>query len=197
MRNLCSFIFLIISLNLSSQIGYQVAVLNSATGEPRAFETVSIDVTISDSEGTSIYTGSQSALTNEFGIASLTIGNSKTFSDVDWAKLPMFISASVDGKMIGKTQILSVPVAEHAIHTGVLTKKILMSKTWVQSNLNETSKISFSENRLTITSSERDPRSYQYYIHGNFIICSNGSSGEIFGYFPDMNALVNDGYCYK
>lgn len=97
-----------------AQIGYQVALLNTATGKPRAGETVNATVTLTNKESTVIYTGTQKATTNDFGILSLTIGDADTFKNVDWSKLPLYISVSVDGVLIGKSQVLSVPVAETA-----------------------------------------------------------------------------------
>lgn len=97
-----------------AQIGYQVALLNTATGKPRSGETVNATVTLTNKESTVIYTGTQKATTNDFGILSLTIGDADTFKNVDWNKLPLYISVSVDGVLIGKSQVLSVPVAETA-----------------------------------------------------------------------------------
>ena len=119
-------------INIASyaQIGYQVSLLNSATGEPRAAETVQVNITLTNSEGKTIHTETKTATTNDFGILSLAVGNENTFKDVDWRKLPFFIEASVDGKLIGKSQVLTVPIAEHAKHTGTLTTELLCSKTW-------------------------------------------------------------------
>lgn len=114
MRNQLFLLFLSIAMGAQAQIGYQVSLLNSATGEPRANETVSVSVAITNSEDTQIFSSTQSATTNDFGVLSLQIGNSTTFDNVDWSKLPFFISASVDGIMVGKSQILNVPVAEAA-----------------------------------------------------------------------------------
>lgn len=100
--------------SVKAQIGYQVSLLNTATGEPRANVTVNATVTITNSKGESIYTGTQSATSNDFGVLSLTVGNANTFKDVDFGELPFFIEVSVDGQMIGKSQILNVPVAEAA-----------------------------------------------------------------------------------
>ena len=105
----------------NAQIGYQVALLNTATGEARANETVTVELTINNSAGTTIYSGSQTATTNELGILSLAVGDATTFDNVDWSKLPLYISATVDGTLIGRTQILNVPVAEYAKRTGTLT----------------------------------------------------------------------------
>ena len=113
-----------------AQIGYQVTVLDNASGEPRANESITATISISDAAGGTICSDVKTATTDEFGVLSLEVGNSGTFANVDWNKLPLYISATVDGVMIGRTQILSVPVAEHAKHSGTLTKEILCSRTW-------------------------------------------------------------------
>ena len=101
-------------LYAQAQIGYQVSLLNTATGEPRANVTVTAAVTITDSANKVIYSGTQQATSNDFGVLSLTVGDANTFSNTDWSKLPLYISVTVDGVLIGKRQILSVPVAEVA-----------------------------------------------------------------------------------
>lgn len=97
-----------------AQIGYQVSLLNASTGEPRANVSVEAEVTITNSDDEEIYKGTQRATSNDFGIIQLTVGNQSTFKDVDWSKLPFFIEVSVDGTVIGKSQILTVPIAEAA-----------------------------------------------------------------------------------
>ena len=113
-----------------AQIGYQVTVLDNASGEPRANESITATISISDAAGGTICSDVKTATTDEFGVLSLEVGNSGTFANVDWNKLPLYISATVDGVMIGRTQVLSVPVAEYAKQTGTLTKEILCSRTW-------------------------------------------------------------------
>ena len=105
---------LMIASSAKAQIGYQVSLLNKATGEPRANTTVNATITITDSQDGVVYTGTQRATSNDFGVLSLAVGNADTFQKVDTGKLPLYISVSVDGTLIGKTQILSVPVAEVA-----------------------------------------------------------------------------------
>lgn len=118
-------------MGAQAQIGYQICLLNTATGEPRANETVNVTVKLTNNEGDIIYTGEQSATTNDFGVLSLTIGNKDTFKDVDLSKLPFWIEVSANGVMIGKSQVLSVPVAEVAKRVApALTKEELCSKTW-------------------------------------------------------------------
>ncbi len=99
-----------ISLYSNAQIGYQVSLLNNATGEPRTDETVTVEIAITDSKGKTICSERKSATTNDFGVLSLTVGNSSTFTDADWSALPFFISATVDGTLIGRSQILNVPI---------------------------------------------------------------------------------------
>ena len=97
-----------------AQIGYQVSLLNASTGEPRANVSVEAEVTITNSDDEEIYKGTQRATSNDFGVIQLTVGNQSTFKDVNWNKLPFFIEVSVDGTVIGKSQILTVPIAEAA-----------------------------------------------------------------------------------
>ena len=56
----------ILSLAVHAQIGYQVSLLNSTTGEPHVNETVSVKIEITDSEGSMIYSANQNATTNDF-----------------------------------------------------------------------------------------------------------------------------------
>ena len=97
-----------------AQIGYQVSLLNKTTGKPRANVTVDAKVTITNSEDEEIYKGTQRATSNDLGVVQLKVGNQGTFKDVNWNKLPFFIEVSVGGTVIGKSQILTVPIAEAA-----------------------------------------------------------------------------------
>ena len=97
-----------------AQIGYQVSLLNASTGEPRANVSVEAEVTITNSDDEEIYKGTQRATSNDLGVVQLKVGNQGTFKDVNWNKLPFFIEVSVDGTVIGKSQILTVPIAEAA-----------------------------------------------------------------------------------
>ena len=99
---------------MQAQIGYQVSLLNKTTGKPRANVTVDAEVTITNSDDEEIYKGTQRATSNDLGVVQLKVGNQGTFKDVNWNKLPFFIEVSVDGTVIGKSQILTVPIAEAA-----------------------------------------------------------------------------------
>lgn len=130
MKHVIFLLAILTAFAAKAQIGYQVTVFDTATGEPRANETITATISISDAAGSTICSDVQSATTDEFGVLSLEVGNSGTFANVDWSKLPLYISATVDGVMIGRTQVLSVPVAEYAKQTGVLTQKMLCERIW-------------------------------------------------------------------
>ena len=120
---------LFVSIQSSAQIGYQISLLDTKTGEPRTNERVNVSVKISDSKGNIICNETQSVTSDAFGVLSLTVGNETTFSNVDWNNLPLSISASVDGILIGSSSVLNVPVAEYAKATGVLTMEMLVGRT--------------------------------------------------------------------
>ena len=191
------------ALSANAQIGYQVSLLDNATGEPRADETVTVEIAITDSKGKTICSERKSATTNDFGVLSLTVGNSSTFTDADWSALPFFISATVDGTLIGRSQILSVPIAEYAKQTGILTKEILTG-TWVHKD--DETRISYTFNKLgtgnATTSYDHDvfihTFSIKYEISGNTlsVIKTSGESYGVFNqvsfiYFPDTNHMIS------
>lgn len=116
-------------MGAKAQIGYQISLLNTATGEPRANETVTVSVSLSNNANEVFYSETKSATTNDFGVLSLTIGNADTFKDVDLTKMPFFIEVTANGVMVGKSQILSVPVAEVAKQLAPMDKKQIVG-TW-------------------------------------------------------------------
>ena len=170
---------------VSAQIGYQVAVVDQTTGEPKVNASVSVTVTITDNAGAEITKTTQSATTNDFGVVSLQIGNESTFADTDWSKLPLWISATVDDVSLGKTQILTVPVAEYAKRTGQLTVKKLVGK-WTDGIWS----ITFSSSGRYHSDNPGD-ESYQgaYEIDGNFVILDS-AQGSLY-YSPKTGKLIS------
>lgn len=120
-----------------AQIGYQVSLLNKTTGKPRANVTVDAEVTITNSDDEVIYKGTRRATSNDLGVVQLKVGNQGTFKDVNWSKLPFFIEVSVDGTVIGKSQILTVPIAEAAkyLAPGIDIEDLV--GTWIDDEENE------------------------------------------------------------
>ncbi|MEZ3590360.1 MAG: hypothetical protein K1V84_04935 [Muribaculaceae bacterium] len=176
------------------QIGYQVSVLDQATGEPRANENVSVSIELSNSAGDVILAERKSAVTNDFGVVSIQVGSESTFADMDWNKLPLFISATVDGVLIGKSQVLTVPVAEYAKQTGGVTKDILCGRTWTGPDFVGT--LTFGRGGTVHVSYWN--KTYRYYLSGNMIIVKDGHDGYIWGYVPEIDAILGAGeYFYK
>ncbi|MBD5356932.1 MAG: hypothetical protein HDR88_08025 [Bacteroides sp.] len=193
---------LFFSVSASAQIGYQVSLLNTATGEPRANESVNVTVKITDSAGNVVCEETKREVTNDFGVLSMTVGSQDTFTNTDWSKLPLFIEATVDGRLIGRSQILSVPVAEHAKHVGVLTKDLLCSKVWTkynetyEFNLDNTFTRKYYSSDNTISTIKE-----KYYIQDNMVILMHPDHDEyafrIFVYIEDRGILMNfDGYTF-
>lgn len=200
-------LFMIAPIASSAQIGYQVSLLNSATGEPRGGETVNVSITLTNSANATIYSQTQSATTNDFGILSLAIGNTNTFNNVDWSKLPFFISAYVDGKLIGRSQILTVPVAEYAkkaryaeyagaadyAHkTGVLTIGMLEG-TWI-GDYRDYTFYADSTCVQTYHNNPNDTRNYQYSIEGNHVYVYENKTGgwvNVLHYIPKIGKLAD------
>ena len=120
--------FLACIMCAKAQIGYQVSLLNTATGEARANETVTVTVSLSNSAGEIFYSETKQSTTNDFGVLSLTIGNADTFKNVDLTKMPFYIEVTANGVMIGKSQMLSVPVAEVAKQMAPINKSLYIGK---------------------------------------------------------------------
>jgi hypothetical protein len=116
-------------MGAKAQMGYQISLLNTATGEPRANETVTVSVSLSNNANEVFYTETKSATTNDFGVLSLSIGNADTFKEVDLSKMPFFIEVTANGVMIGKSQMLSVPIAEVAKQVAPVDIDLLVG-TW-------------------------------------------------------------------
>lgn len=178
----------------NAQIGYQVSLLNNATGQPRANEAVSVKIQITDSKGNIVCNETKNETTNDFGVLSLTVGSNETFAGANWANLPFYISAEVDGVLIGKSQLLSVPVAEYAKLSGTLTKEILKSKTWKNPRGDDSyycdgRSISFSDKTFSVVDSDGS-YSGNYYIQGNIVYLD---SELLLLYIPELNRLVNTG----
>lgn len=205
MKSILSFVaFFLTFISASAQIGYQVALLNQSTGEPRANETVQVTIAISDNSGKTICSETKSATTNGAGILSLEIGNASTFNDTDWTKLPLWVSATIGDITIGRTQILSVPVAEYAKQTDCLDKRKIMGKQW---SFNDTDTacsgtLSFSSSIAKISATWTDDyggfsKSSPYVISGYTIICAFGvfaydkSSGNIIGIADDVKIVAH------
>ena len=195
MRQLFILLTMFLAFSTSAQVGYQVSLLDTKSGEPRANEKTTVLVKISDSKGNIICNETQSVTSDAFGVLSLTVGNETTFSNVDWNNLPLSISASVDGILIGSSSVLNVPVAEYAKATGVLTMEMLVGRTI---SMFDDGSMTFASNGIA---TYVDPReSYtercQFEIDGNnvYVYRHNNIIGWVFHYSVKNNKfyLIDD-----
>ncbi|MDA3867415.1 MAG: FISUMP domain-containing protein [Salinivirgaceae bacterium] len=94
---------------------YQAA-LRDADGTVMANESVTVDVAIlqGSTSGTQVFTESHSVTTTAQGIINLNIGSEADLSTVDWSADDYFIQITVNGTVMGTSQLLSVPYALHA-----------------------------------------------------------------------------------
>lgn len=190
---LLSLVVSLFALVSNAQIGYQVSLLNTATGEPRANETVSCTVKLMNSEGAVICNETKSVTSNDLGVLSLTVGGPNTFTEMDWTKLPLSVSVSVDGQLIGQSQVLTVPVAEYAKKTGILNYENIGTKRVVSHNKDSyQAKWSFSGNSATCTvTSEYNTMVLNgtCYIDGNSVFGTVSGTPFIGHYSPDTDAI--------
>ena len=158
-----------VCVGASAQIGYQVALLNSATGEARANERVTVNISLSNSANEVFYEETKQATTNDFGVLSLTIGNENTFSQVDFSKLPFFISVTVNDVLVGRTQVLTVPIAEASKKLVPVAKEKIVGRQWV---ILGGDIITFYEDGTGHwLKSEDTGYDFEYEIDGNTIYC--------------------------
>ena len=160
-----------VCVGASAQIGYQVALLNSATGEARANERVTVNISLSNSANEVFYEETKQATTNDFGVLSLTIGNENTFSQVDFSKLPFFISVTVNDVLVGRTQVLTVPIAEASKKLVPVAKEKIVGRQWVIRENSNMIIIFYEDGTGHYLQSEDTCYNFEYEIDGNTIYC--------------------------
>ena len=185
MRQLFILLTMLLAFSTSAQVGYQVSLLDTKSGEPRANEKTTVLVKISDSKGNIICNETQSVTSDAFGVLSLTVGNETTFSNVDWNNLPLSISASVDGILIGSSSVLNVPVAEYAKATGVLTMEMLVGRTI---SMPYDCSMTFASNGIVTYVNPYETERYQFEIDGNNVyVYLSDSLTRVFHYSVKNN----------
>ena len=202
-RQIFLILFILFTNVTFSQIGYQVSLLNSATGQPRAGETVTVDIKLTNCENSTVYTTQQKATSNDFGVLSLSVGDAKTFDELDWNKLPLYIEVSIDGVLIAKSQVLSVPVAEYAKKSGfVLTKEFLASRTWKhEDRYHYVTTLSFSRDGTYNLEESYDGElrieSGRFYIYGDKVILRRNTYYDEGFYLSEEDILIISGVGFR
>ena len=98
-----------------NEFKYQ-AVLRDASGAIMASEAVTVDISIlqGSASGTSVFTEQHNVTTTAQGLINLNIGSVEDLSVVDFSADTYFIEISVNGTIMGTSQLLSVPYALQA-----------------------------------------------------------------------------------
>jgi len=97
-----------------NQFKYQ-AVLRNADGTIMVEENVTIIISILKSDlTTSVFDETHTIATSSQGLINLNIGSKEDLSAINWTLDEYFIKVSVNGTVIGTSQLLSVPYALHA-----------------------------------------------------------------------------------
>ena len=98
-----------------NQFKYQ-AVLRNADGTIMANEDVAVDISIlqGSASGTSVFTEQHSVTTTAQGLINLNIGSINDLSVIDWSADTYFVEVSINGTVMGTSQLLSVPYALHS-----------------------------------------------------------------------------------
>ncbi len=119
---LLSLIGFLVSLMMFSQaphfFKYQ-AVARESNGELIINQAINFQIRIlqGSTVGSAVYSESHSASTNAYGLVNLEIGNGTTgddFAAINWATGPYFIEITMNGTLMGASQLLSVPYAKYA-----------------------------------------------------------------------------------
>ena len=103
----------------STSINYQ-AVLRDGSGNIMQNDNVTVVLTIREgsASGTDVYSESHSAMTNDYGLVNLAIGEgtvvSGSYTGINWGDDDHYLNISVNSTDMGTTQLVSVPYALHS-----------------------------------------------------------------------------------
>lgn len=102
-----------------NQFKYQ-AILRNSDGVIMASKDVIVDISIlqGSTNGLRIFEESHSLTTTAQGLINLNIGSVEDMSLVDWSAGIFFIKISVNGTIMGTSQLLSVPYSLYAATSG-------------------------------------------------------------------------------
>ncbi len=101
-----------------NRFNYQAVVRDASGGIlPNKQAVIDIEIIKGTVNEQVIYTEQWDVQTTALGLVNLEIGSGdpETFEEISWASEPYFISVTIDGEFMGKSQLLSVPFAMKAI----------------------------------------------------------------------------------
>ncbi len=98
-----------------ASFNYQAVVRDDA-GMVIESDEVTIEVAIvqGSMEGDAVFNETHNTQTNEFGLVNLQIGSINSLEDIAWGDDTYFIKVTLNGEIMGVTQLLSVPYALHS-----------------------------------------------------------------------------------
>lgn len=109
---LITFLFIVGVYSQSPQQFKYQAILRNASGEIISNQNVEITISLLSSDLiTYVFTEQHSVTTSTYGLVNLNIGSIEDLSTVDFSSDNYFIEVSVDGTVMGTSQLLSVPYA--------------------------------------------------------------------------------------
>ena len=112
------FLFVIFLSPLYAQapamFNYQ-ALLRDDAGQPIISEEVTMHIAIlaGDPEGEVVFEEVHHTESNEMGLVNIAVGSLEDLGDVSWGADEYFMAVTVDGTLMGVSQLLSVPFAMH------------------------------------------------------------------------------------
>ncbi len=95
------------------------AMLRDDAGQPIVSEEITLHIAIlaGDPEGEMVFEEVHHTGTNEMGLVNIAVGSVEELGDVSWGDDAYFMSVTVDGSLMGVSQLLSVPYAMHALQS--------------------------------------------------------------------------------
>ncbi len=99
-----------------ASFNYQT-VLRDDSGQPVGNEEVVVEIAIlqGNPEGAEVFSETHQIQTNAFGLINLQIGMHTPLEGLEWGSETYFIQVSLNGQVMGTTQLLSVPYALYAL----------------------------------------------------------------------------------
>src|SRR6056297_3825820 len=127
-----SILMIILGLTVEAQppqkFNYQAVVRNS-NGEIMANANVDMQIEILSNsvDGEVVFNELHAVTTTVHGLANLVIGSQNDMSGINWHKSPHFIRVTVNGTVMGTTELLSVPYAIQSRQTERIDSAVIHS----------------------------------------------------------------------
>lgn len=191
------------------------AVIRDSDGNVKANENVTVSISLLQgaSDGTEVYAEDHDVSTDDNGVVNLAVGQGTStniggdllpvygdFSTIDWSDSPYFIEVSVDGTVMGTTEMLSVPYAKYAGNSGsTLSNRVPV----VMGNVSDDASVNSGTGNFSVTWDGTNNRyvisldDYSFFYAGDYVVqvtpvgTDNVSfeigsvSGDILVYFYD------------